>query len=48
MGVAEGDADEIARELRLALGTAWDDELEPFRAGRYAEILPLTRPSHAI
>jgi hypothetical protein len=48
MGVAEGDADEIARELRLALGNAWDDELEPYRAGRYAEILPLTRPSHAI
>lgn len=48
MGVGEGDAVEIARELRLAIGVAWDDELEPYRAGRYAEILPLARPSHAI
>jgi len=29
--VAAGDAEEMARELRLALGQAWDDELEPFR-----------------
>lgn len=28
---AEGDADRLARELRLALGEAWDEELEPFR-----------------
>jgi hypothetical protein len=26
-----GDAAAIAKELRLALGGAWDDELEPFR-----------------
>lgn len=29
--VAAGDFDEVQRELRLALGTAWDEELEPFR-----------------
>ncbi len=29
--VAAGDAEEMLRELRLALGQAWDDELEPFR-----------------
>ena len=28
---AEGDADRLARELRLALGENWDRELEPFR-----------------
>jgi hypothetical protein len=31
--VAAGDPVEITRELRLALGQAWDDELEPFRHG---------------
>jgi hypothetical protein len=29
--VAQGNADEISRELRVALGGAWDDELEAFR-----------------
>jgi hypothetical protein len=29
--VSGGDFDEVQRELRLALGVAWDDELEPFR-----------------
>jgi hypothetical protein len=29
--VASGDPGEINRELRLALGRAWDEELEPFR-----------------
>jgi hypothetical protein len=48
MGVAAGDAQEMERELRLALGSAWDDELEPYRAGRYADVVPLTRPSHAV
>ena len=28
---AAGDAEQPARELRLALGEAWDAELEPFR-----------------
>lgn len=28
---AAGDAEHLARELRLALGEAWDEELEPFR-----------------
>jgi len=31
MGVGGYDAGELHRELRLALGQAWDDELEPFR-----------------
>jgi hypothetical protein len=31
LDIAQGDADEIAKELRLALGSAWDEELEPFR-----------------
>ncbi|MGB1101672.1 MAG: DUF3145 family protein, partial [Pontimonas sp.] len=31
LDVADGDAQEITRELRIALGGAWDDELEPFR-----------------
>lgn len=31
MEVADGDAFELQRELDIALGTAWDDELEPFR-----------------
>lgn len=29
--VAGNDAAELQRELRVALGAAWDDELEPFR-----------------
>lgn len=31
MEIAGGNATELTRELRLALGSAWDDELEPFR-----------------
>jgi hypothetical protein len=31
MEAAGSDAFELHRELRLALGQAWDDELEPFR-----------------
>ena len=31
MEVAGANAAELHRELRLALGQAWDDELEPFR-----------------
>jgi hypothetical protein len=31
MEVAGSNALELHRELRLALGQAWDDELEPFR-----------------
>lgn len=42
---AAGDADCLARELRLALGEAWDEELEPFRAAEEgdAQILTLHR-----
>ncbi len=31
MEIADGDAFEMQRELELALGSAWDAELEPFR-----------------
>ena len=31
MEVSGGNALELQRELNLALGQAWDDELEPFR-----------------
>jgi len=31
MELAGGNAQELQRELRLALGQAWDEELEPFR-----------------
>ena len=31
MEVAAGDAVELQRELQVALGAAWDEELEPFR-----------------
>jgi hypothetical protein len=31
MEIAGANAMELHRELRLALGQAWDDELEPFR-----------------
>lgn len=48
MGVASGDAAEMERELLVALGAPWDEELETYRAGRYAEVVPLIRPSHAI
>lgn len=32
MELAGGNATELHRELQLALGQAWDEELEPFRA----------------
>jgi hypothetical protein len=48
MGVADGDIDELERELRLALGTAWDEELEPFRETRFAEVGPLRRGTRAV
>jgi hypothetical protein len=42
--VAEGRPQEIARELRVALGSAWDDELEPFRhAGDDSSVVWLHR-----
>ncbi|MDZ8172820.1 DUF3145 domain-containing protein [Microbacterium xanthum] len=40
MEVAGGDAREMQRELDLALGAAWDEELEPFRhAGDGAHVV---------
>ena len=29
--IAAGDVFELQRELQVALGAAWDEELEPFR-----------------
>ncbi|WP_438855936.1 DUF3145 domain-containing protein [Agromyces sp. M3QZ16-3] len=44
MEVAAFDAAELHRELRLALGQAWDDELEPFRhASDFAPVIWLHR-----
>ncbi|MGV3733171.1 MAG: DUF3145 domain-containing protein [Microcella sp.] len=44
MEVAGSNALELHRELRLALGQAWDDELEPFRhAGDGARVVWLHR-----
>ena len=48
MGIADGDITELERELRLALGTAWDDELEPYRAAQFADVVPLIRGSRAV
>lgn len=40
MESAGSDAFELHRELRLALGQAWDDELEPFRhAGEESPVM---------
>ena len=40
MESAGNDAFELHRELRLALGQAWDDELEPFRhASDYSPVI---------
>jgi hypothetical protein len=39
-----GDPERLAHELELALGQAWDDELEPFRyAGAGAPVRWLHR-----
>jgi uncharacterized protein DUF3145 len=44
MEIAAFDAGELHRELRLALGQAWDDELEPFRhAGDFAPVVWMHR-----
>jgi hypothetical protein len=44
MEIASFDAAELHRELRLALGQAWDDELEPFRhASDFAPVVWLHR-----
>lgn len=36
-----GNYKELQRLLRIALGQAWDDLLEPFRAARYADNIVL-------
>jgi hypothetical protein len=36
--MARGNATEIENELSLALGTAWDDELEPYRRAAEQQI----------
>ena len=44
MEIAGFDANELHRELRRALGQAWDDELEPFRhASDFAPVVWLHR-----
>ena len=48
IGVAAGDANELERELRLALGTAWEEELEPYRSAGFAEVVPLRATTRAI
>lgn len=48
MELAEGNASLIASELNLALGQAWDDELEPFRhAGDEGDIIWLHKSASA-
>lgn len=44
---AEGDAEALTRELRLALGEAWDEELEAFRQAEEGDavVVPLHRVS---
>lgn len=37
MELAGADAAELHRELQLALGQAWDEELEPFRSGAHSD-----------
>ncbi|MFM6967543.1 MAG: DUF3145 family protein [Microbacteriaceae bacterium] len=46
--IADGDIVELERELRLALGNAWDDEMEPYRAAQFAVVVPLARGSRAV
>lgn len=42
---AAGDPELLARELRLALGQSWDEELEPFRSAEPGDaiVVPLHR-----
>lgn len=48
MELADGTAALLTRELNLALGQAWDDELEPFRhAGDEGEIIWLHKSASA-
>lgn len=46
--VAAGDVAELEHELSLALGTAWDDELEPYRSTAIAAVTPLRQRDRAI
>lgn len=48
MDVAQGDATELEHELSLALGSAWDDELEPFRRHITATITSIRRGVSAV
>jgi hypothetical protein len=44
LDISSGDVEEVSRELRLALGEAWDEELEPFRhAGENTSVVWLHR-----
>jgi hypothetical protein len=44
--MANGDTTELLNELSLALGTAWDDELEPYRRS-VSQQLPVTRQARS-
>jgi hypothetical protein len=45
--LAQGDAVELEHELALALGFAWDDELEPFRQTATSQITPIRQRQSA-
>ena len=43
MDMANGDAAELEHELSLALGSAWDDELEPYRLAIEQQVVSIRR-----
>jgi hypothetical protein len=45
--LAQGDAVELEHELALAMGFAWDDELEPFRQTATSQITPIRQRQSA-
>ena len=47
MELAQGNAEELEHELSRALGSAWDDELEPFRQSATSVITPLRQRMRA-
>ncbi len=48
MDMAAGDVAELEHELSLALGTAWDEELEPFRRASERRNTVLRRVNSAV
>jgi hypothetical protein len=45
--LAQGNADDLVTELSYALGSAWDDELEPFRQAATTVITPIRQRTSA-